>query len=526
MRDGDIVKIAVIICAAVLACSASVILLNGKAAADNSIPDYFGLSSTKLTLSTEDADGYTLGTWSLPKDKSYSDISWSTSDGSVATVTEGKIVGVSAGTATITAELGSYKDTCLVTVVNGVVESRNLAYNAYSEKFDFAELTGDAFEDGYLSVAFNANNAMVITLAGYAPLWLTQNSSFTGNATADFKSIAMTLKQGENVIADGLYVNEYKSHSPFWDLGKSKTVTSTSETSMLTADLTGMSYGFYTVEFVLKTEYDLHTYTLTGTIAYQEGDGYFDTSGTYARSYAWRFGTTSSDTTAYSVTVDYPYSDYWNGYYKNTKLLDTETMRNYKAYDWVTEFATSTESVKKLSEAVKNEYPGSQYDTDQFAEFVLAFGQIGYEYGYDYAQYIRGTGDDAESTDYWAYSDQTIFSGFGDCEDTSILIASLLKALGYSTACVVLPSHMTFAVALEDTSYLSTVTTKTYSFEDSEKKYYLCETTVHAPLVYQKPYENDYTWAPYLVSGYPYTDYPVGIISSDYEGEEFTHYPL
>ena len=37
MRDGDIVKIAVIVCAAVLACSASVILFNGKAAADTSI---------------------------------------------------------------------------------------------------------------------------------------------------------------------------------------------------------------------------------------------------------------------------------------------------------------------------------------------------------------------------------------------------------------------------------------------------------------------------------------------------------
>ncbi|MBQ5397744.1 MAG: hypothetical protein IIU13_03730, partial [Candidatus Methanomethylophilus sp.] len=214
-----------------------------------------------------------------------------------------------------------------------------------------------------------------------------------------------------------------------------------------------------------------------------------------------------------------------NGYYKNTKLLNTETMRNYKAYDWVTEFATSTESVKKLSEAVKNEYPGSQYDTDQFAEFVLAFGQIGYEYGYDYAQYVRGTGSDAESTDYWAYSDQTIFSGFGDCEDTSILIASLLRSLGYSTECVVLPSHMTFAVALDDTSYLGTITTKAYTFEDNEKKYYLCETTVHAPLVYQKT-PTTYNWAPYLISGYPYSNYPVGIISSDYEGEEFTHYPL
>ena len=42
---------------------------------------------------------------------------------------------------------------------------------------------------------------MVITLAGYAPLWLTQNSTFTGNATADFTKIEMALNDGTEDIA-------------------------------------------------------------------------------------------------------------------------------------------------------------------------------------------------------------------------------------------------------------------------------------------------------------------------------------
>lgn len=521
MRDGDIVKIAVIICAAVLACSASVILLNGKAAADTSIPDYFGLSSTKLTLSTEDADGYTLGTWSLPKDKSYSDITWSTSDGSVATVTDGKIVGVGTGTATITAELGSYKDSCLVTVVNGAVESRNLAYNAYSEKFDFAELTGDAFEGGYLSVAFNANKAMVITLAGYALQWLSENSTFTGNATADFTKIEMALNDGTEDIATGIYENQYKKHSSPWDLGKQTTVTDSTDTTMLTVDTSKLTYKEYTITFTLTSE--SHVYVLTGTISYQEGDGRFDTSGTYARTYAWNYGLTKSTCQTYGMTLEYPYSDYWNGYYKNTKLLDTDTLRNYKAYSWVTEFTTSSTTIKTLADSLKAKYTEYSENNDEFAEFVLAFGQISYEYGYDYAQYIKGTGENSESTDYWAYGDQTVFSGIGDCEDTSILLASVLKALNYSTACIVLPSHMTFAVALDEYTLMSNA----YTFEVEESKYYLCETTVHGPAIkdVSTMFTTKYRWVSYLSPNVS-ASYPVGIISSDYEGEEFSYYLL
>lgn len=521
MRDRGIITIAAIICVGVLACSATIILFNNLPVEDDSIPEYFGLSSTKLTLSTNDADPYQLGTWSLPSGKSYSDIEWSSSDSSVATVDGGKIKGVSTGQATITARLGSYSDTCLVTVDSSTGDRPTYFYNAYSEKFDFAELTGDAFEGGYLSVAFNANKAMVITLAGYAPLWLTQNSSFTGNATADFTKIEMALNDGTEDIATGTYENQYKKYSYPWDLGKQTTVTDSIDTTMLTVDTSKLTYKEYTVTFTLTSE--SHVYVLTGTISYQEGDGRFDTSGTYTRTYAWNYGLTKYTCQTYGMTLEYPYSDYWNGYYKNTKLLDTDTLRNYKAYSWVTEFTTSSTTIKTLADSLKAEYTEYSENNDEFAEFVLAFGQISYEYGYDYAQYIKGTGENSESTDYWAYGDQTVFSGIGDCEDTSILLASVLKALNYSTACVVLPSHMTFAVALDEYTLMS----KAYTFEVEESKYYLCETTVHGPAIkdVSTMFTTKYRWVSYLSPNVS-ASYPVGIISSDYEGEEFSYYLL
>ena len=522
MRNGNIIVIAAI-CVGVLAGSASVLFLLGNEAYDDSVPEYFGLSSTKLTLSTNDANPYQLDTWSLPSGKSYSDIEWSSSDSSVATVDGGKIKGVSTGQATITARLGSYSDTCLVTVDSSTGDRPTYFYNAYSEKFDYAELSGDGFENGLLSLTFNANGAMVITLAGYDKAWLDYGTYFTGNATADFKSILMTFTQGDTQI-DREYTNQYKNHKSFWDLGKSTSVADSTDTPMMVIDASNFTYGECTVKFTLTTEGSLFTSkteTISGTISYIEGDGLFDTSGTYTRSYAWQFGFSSSDYSKYGFTVSYPYSDYWNGYYKNTKLLDTESLRNYKNYSWVTEFATSSESVKLLSDAIKKEYTAYSSNDEKFAEFILAFGQISYEYGYDHSQYITGTGTNKESTDYWAYCDQTIFSGIGDCEDTSILIASIMKALGYNTACVVLPSHMTFAVELSEYGLMS----QAYNFKIEEKPYYLCETTVHAPTVVRESTAR-YTWVPFILDASYASTYPVGVISSDYEGEEFSYYLL
>ena len=47
-------------------------------------------------------------------------VSWTTSNSSVATVAKGKIVGISKGTATITAKAGNVTSTCVVSVVNEI----------------------------------------------------------------------------------------------------------------------------------------------------------------------------------------------------------------------------------------------------------------------------------------------------------------------------------------------------------------------------------------------------------------------
>lgn len=80
------------------------------------LPDSITLNRTSVSIAT----GYesTLTATILPSTATDGNVYWSTSDSSVATVTAGKIIAVSAGTATITATTANGKTaTCVVTVV-------------------------------------------------------------------------------------------------------------------------------------------------------------------------------------------------------------------------------------------------------------------------------------------------------------------------------------------------------------------------------------------------------------------------
>ncbi len=84
-------------------------------------------------------------------------------------------------------------------------------------------------------------------------------------------------------------------------------------------------------------------------------------------------------------------------------------------------------------------------------------------------QYVH----DLESTgheDYWRYPIQTIAERKGDCEDSAILLAALLRRAGYRCALFILPGHA--AVGVEAGNDVGGG-----YFEHNDVRYFYCETT-------------------------------------------------
>jgi predicted transglutaminase-like cysteine proteinase len=122
--------------------------------------------------------------------------------------------------------------------------------------------------------------------------------------------------------------------------------------------------------------------------------------------------------------------------------------------------------------------------------YIASFVQKGLQYERD--------SETNESYEYPRYPVETLFYGKGDCEDLSIILASLLDRLGYSVALLRLPNHMAVGVQLEEDE----LPYYDYYIED----YYFLETTTttpscgYVPSSYQSPSE---------LSIYPITSRPL-----------------
>jgi hypothetical protein len=101
------------------------------------------------------------------------------------------------------------------------------------------------------------------------------------------------------------------------------------------------------------------------------------------------------------------------------------------------------------------------YDEYQTVEFAAAF-----------VQNLEYTNDSVTSTfdEYPRYPIETLFNKGGDCEDTSILLASILRSMGYSVVLIELSNHCAVGVLGVDTLH------GTY-WEYDGGKYFYIETT-------------------------------------------------
>ena len=66
--------------------------------------------------------------------------------------------------------------------------------------------------------------------------------------------------------------------------------------------------------------------------------------------------------------------------------------------------------------------------------------------------------------DYPNYPLETLVDGGGDCEDTSILLASLLESMGYQVSLLLLPNHMAVGLAVDATGVYWTMDNVTYYY--------------------------------------------------------------
>ena len=96
--------------------------------------------------------------------------------------------------------------------------------------------------------------------------------------------------------------------------------------------------------------------------------------------------------------------------------------------------------------------------------------QDGVDFVLSFVQSLPYTLDDVTTgyDEFRRYAIETLIEGGGDCEDTTILVAAILRGLGESTALIFTPGHIAIGVSGNFTG-----TSLTYN----DTKYYYCETT-------------------------------------------------
>jgi len=181
------------------------------------------------------------------------------------------------------------------------------------------------------------------------------------------------------------------------------------------------------------------------TVYREEGN---DTEDPIEVQYVWNYG---DGTWTYDLKI--PRSAY--EYYKT---VDRKKIKNYGYY--VTD-PTDDEYLAGLADRFKEAAEKENHSDLDMVKNIIFFVQ-----NLNYVDDKVGTGYD----EYPKFPLETLADEGGDCEDSAILLASLLRELGYGTVLIQFQDHMAVGVKGEDTipgSY----------FEVDGTRYYYVETT-------------------------------------------------
>lgn len=150
-----------------------------------------------------------------------STVTWTSSDSSIATVSNGKVTGVGAGSVTITATANGIAGTKNITVTaDAIAAEPGKSYSYNLESTEFKEKTGDS-EDGLLSwvaaatqnhgLHFGTGNTMTLIVAGPVNIALTccqyANKGTVTVTDADGNTVAedvlVSNRKGDNGVTEG-----------------------------------------------------------------------------------------------------------------------------------------------------------------------------------------------------------------------------------------------------------------------------------------------------------------------------------
>ena len=398
-------------------------------------------------------------------------ISWASSDTNILTIskdpytTYGTVIieGMSEGTATVTATYGDCSRTCTVTVQKDAPANELRVYNDNSESNRYAVLTGTGFESGVLSFSFNVGGLAIVTLSGYTQEMLDGAPERIGGRY-DYKTVTMTATDinSGSVKVSSTYNNEYE-RSMLLNLGT------------LSVDTP------YEIDFHVIPYYG-DSYHITGTLEYKANDGSIDSTAIFKRPYAWRY-----DGNEYAFDLEFSYADYAR--YHTNALSGAHRSAwgdiwNRSSSENTSDFVRNNETLNEVNSVLKELYlstygSSASLKSTSYANFILAFVQINWYYAYDHHQYTGGS--DGE---YFSFPMETVYSGCGDCDDTTVLAASLFKGAGFKAGTFGLPGHAMAAVHIDNYEmpeydqeryeYMA------YYIGDPNMLYYGCETTTES----------------------------------------------
>ena len=179
-----------------------------------------------------------------------------------------------------------------------------------------------------------------------------------------------------------------------------------------------------------------------------------------SKTYSWRF-----DKKNWKITVDIPNKTFLD--YKNANIDRKPRYSLDKK-----KFVTSDEKVIKDVAAELNGLADKQgYSSVDTTNFILSFVQTIVKYADD--------NETCGEVEFWRYPVETLVEGLGDCEDSSVLYASIMDNLGYDVALLLYYweeddgtnlGHLAVGVHLSGNH-------GSYVTHSSGKKYYYCETT-------------------------------------------------
>lgn len=200
--------------------------------------------------------------------------------------------------------------------------------------------------------------------------------------------------------------------------------------------------------------------------------------GDIEKEYSW-----DVDSKSYSFSISFSYLDYYN-----CRIKDVD--RSPRSNDY-TGFVQDDAIISEISEKLK--ILNAEGSDAELANLALSFVQICIQYppfvsdGGGSTSFIMSPDKYLTGYDnYGFYPLETLFHGMGDCEDTSILAASLFKSLGFDTALFMLPGHAMACIVMD---LCVTSNNMQYPYElikgiKEDVTYYVCETIVdvHIPI--------------------------------------------